>query len=334
MSEVYNWDIAKQYLAAHYYLSEERPISISEAQRAQLGALHLHVSHGPYNAAIEVPDLFSCTAAERKKRVLEWAKLGMISRETAMRKFIDLISNLFPNWSRFRKLFYEFELEWINMPEEYNKKKVVNSEKEPAKCKSVDLRTSKQDFKKKGSKLRLSDIENKRDGTPNVFSKILEMKKNRNRRPKSRIDCCEPDKLILSRRKEKKEIDKTKFPRIHVSIKKYQEQEDGFLKEFVEDLQSYRGGNLRRTSATKMPKGFEWPDYGDCKYQTKPKDFNKQLNDYSKELIEKEIGKLNPHKKEEVTATSTANCLKEKLNRIQNVLERMEHEYSELDKRY
>ena len=334
MSEVYNWDIAKQYLAAHYYLSEERPISISEAQRAQLGALHLHVSHGPYNPSIEVPDLFSCTAAERKKRVLEWAKLGMISRETAMRKFIDLISNLFPNWSRFRKLFYEFELEWINMPEEYNRKRVVSSGKEPAKCKSVDLRTSKQDLKQKNSKLLLTEIEGSREGTPNVFNRIMEMKKTRNRRAKSRIDCVEPDKLILTKRNNKKEIYKTKFPRINTSIKKYQEQDEGFLKEFVEDLQSYRGGNLRRTSATKMPKGLEWPDYGDCKYYTKPKNFTKQLNEYSKELIEKEMGKLNPHKKEEATATSTANCLKEKLNRIQNVLERMEHEYSELDKRY
>ena len=71
MNDINNWAISKQYLAAHYYLSEERPISISEAQRAQLGALHLHVSFGSYNESILVPDLLNCTTNERKKRIYE-----------------------------------------------------------------------------------------------------------------------------------------------------------------------------------------------------------------------------------------------------------------------
>ena len=117
--------LAKQYLAAHYYLSEERPFCISEAQRAQLGALHLHVSFGPYVPGIQVPDLINCTSAERKKRIAEWQKLGHISRETAIRKFIDLITNLFPNWQKFRKLFHEFEQEWLNMPDLLKKVKCL-----------------------------------------------------------------------------------------------------------------------------------------------------------------------------------------------------------------
>ena len=71
MNDIHSWAISKKYLAAHYYLSEERPISISEAQRAQLGALHLHVSFGPYNDSNLVSDLENCTHAEKKKWVYE-----------------------------------------------------------------------------------------------------------------------------------------------------------------------------------------------------------------------------------------------------------------------
>lgn len=110
-----SWPLSKQYLAAHYYLSEEKPISITEAQRAQLGSLHLHVSFGVYTESTVVPELNKCTLSEKKKRVEEWKSLGSISRSTAMRKFIDILNCLFPNWTRYRKLHYEFEVEWANM---------------------------------------------------------------------------------------------------------------------------------------------------------------------------------------------------------------------------
>jgi hypothetical protein len=110
-----SWPLSKQYLAAHYYLSEEKPISITEAQRAQLGSLHLFVSFGPFNDASSIPELDKCTLAEKKKRIEEWKALGSISRSTAMKKFIDILNCLFPNWTRYRKLHYEFEIEWANM---------------------------------------------------------------------------------------------------------------------------------------------------------------------------------------------------------------------------
>lgn len=66
-----SWPLSKQYLAAHYYLSEEKPISITEAQRASLGSLHLFVSFGPYSDNKNVPELNMCTLYERKKRIEE-----------------------------------------------------------------------------------------------------------------------------------------------------------------------------------------------------------------------------------------------------------------------
>lgn len=250
--------LAKQYLAAHYYLSEERPFCISEAQRAQLGALHLHVSFGPYVPGIQVPDLLNCTSAERKKRIAEWQKLGYISRETAIRKFIDLITNLFPNWHKFRKLFYEFEQEWLNMPDlstisEPEKKITKKSFDKVVKYeKPEDMKKSKFEF---------------RETTPTAFKKIQELKKKgRERRTQSRIDNYDKSKLFVNRKKIVKRPENSQFPKIQKCINQYREQGDNFLKEFVEDLQSYRGGNLRRTSATKMPEGFAYNDYQEYDY--------------------------------------------------------------------
>jgi hypothetical protein len=110
-----SWPLSKQYLAAHYYLSEEKPISITEAQRAQLGSLHLFVSFGPYSETETISELNKCTLSEKRRRIEEWKSLGQISKSNAMKKFIDLLNNLFPNWTRYRKLHYEFEMEWINM---------------------------------------------------------------------------------------------------------------------------------------------------------------------------------------------------------------------------
>lgn len=247
-----NWPTAKQYLAAHYYLSEERPFCISEAQRAQLGALHLHVSFGPYIEGIQIPDLVNCTAAERKKRIYEWQKLGRMSRETAMRKFIDLISSLFPNWSKFPKLYYDFEQEWLNMPE-------ISSQ-------PIELKKASKGSPNKFENLKKRKNFEFRETTPTAFKKIQEMKKVRQRRAQSRIDNNEKSELYLYRRKKNKEVQKSMFPRVALCIKQYQEQNKEFLKDFVEDLQSYRGGNIRRTSATKMPEGFAFNDFDDIEY--------------------------------------------------------------------
>lgn len=128
-----SWPLSKQYLAAHYYLSEEKPITITEAQRAQLGSLHLYVSFGPFSESSSVPELNKCTLSEKKKRIEEWKALGSISRSTAMKKFIDILNCLFPNWTRYRKLHYEFEVEWANM------QKAIGLDKSPLDLNQKDL---------------------------------------------------------------------------------------------------------------------------------------------------------------------------------------------------
>lgn len=129
----HSWPLSKQYLAAHYYLSEEKPITITEAQRAQLGSLHLYVSFGEYSEFAVIPELNKCTLSEKKKRIEEWKSLGSISRSTAMKKFIDILNCLFPNWTRYRKLHYEFEIEWANM------QKAIGLGKSPLDIKPEEL---------------------------------------------------------------------------------------------------------------------------------------------------------------------------------------------------
>ena len=312
MSEISSWAISKQYLAAHYYLSEERPISISEAQRAQLGALHLHVSFGSYDPATNVPDLQNCTSFERKKRVSEWQKLGGISRITAMKKFIDLISSLFPSWYRFRKLYNEFETEWQHMPDasspkRNDKPRVESERKKPEKKGSLAFRVS----------------------TPTAFKKIFIMKRDKQTVSRARaVQRAETPKIMLSR-----EVSKTpeiaQLPKIAKSIRQYQEKNQEFLKEFLEDLQSHRGGNLKNSSATRLPKGMQQPEVVNVRYKIPEISFDKQMVDYRKSLLSQEYERL--YKKPGVVQQKQIiPNLIEKITSMKEALIQIEDEYNRL----
>jgi hypothetical protein len=312
MYDISAWDISKQYLAAHYYLSEERPISISEAQRAQLGALHLHTSFGPYNDNLLIPDLLNCTPAEKKKRVSEWKKLGMISRITAIKKFIDLINSLFPNWHKFRKLHTEFENEWMSMPETHNLEK---NEK-------PKLILSKKDRRK--------EIEF-RETTPNAFKKISEMKKYKRQKAKSRlVEKTNTTELIIKKNTLKNDIS-SHLPKIAYSFKQYKEKDADFLKNFLEDLQSYKGGNIRDTSATRLPKHVEDKKVLDVKYQNNTPDFDKELKNYRKKLLSQEFKKFaeKPEPASFQQAKIIPNLL-EKIAIMKSSLSKIEDDYSKL----
>lgn len=313
MNDINNWAISKQYLAAHYYLSEERPISISEAQRAQLGALHLHVSFGAYNPATQVSDLANCTTFEKKKRISEWKKLGMISRVTAMKKFIDLINSLFPCWYRFRKLYNEFENEWALMPQPSITKR---SEGNRLERKEISI------GKRKEIKIR--------ESTPTAFKKIFSMQKERKRAKSRIVERAETPKIMLSDKGEKEGI-VTKLPKIAKSFKEYQEKTEDFLKEFLEDLQSHRGGNIKNTSATKLPKQAEpWTPIK-ATYQIPYIDPEKQLLEYRKTLLSDEYQSYRTsqrpasfHQKKVIPN------MFEKISAMKEILEKIENNYNTL----
>ena len=128
----FTWPVKKQYLAAHFFLSEEKPMSISEAQQAQLGALHLYVAYGHWNGHSEIPEFEKCTSFEKKKRIEEWKKLVDLSKKAAMKKFVELTNSFFPNWFSYKRLYTDFEADWKQLkPRRHHKKLLPKIETQP-----------------------------------------------------------------------------------------------------------------------------------------------------------------------------------------------------------
>lgn len=71
MDIVSTWPLKKQYFAANFYLVEEKPLSISEAQRTQLGTLHLYILFGDYQSQMPSSFLDKCSPGEKRKRLRE-----------------------------------------------------------------------------------------------------------------------------------------------------------------------------------------------------------------------------------------------------------------------
>lgn len=111
-----NWSLEKQFAAAQYYLTIDKPQIINEAQKSQLMALHMQATYGPYKEGVLLPEIQNCTRSEKSKRFKDWKSLGNESRISAMRKFLDLMGNLLPNWHKNEKIYTGFELEWAEKP--------------------------------------------------------------------------------------------------------------------------------------------------------------------------------------------------------------------------
>ena len=282
-----SWPLSKQYLAGHFYLSEEKPISISEAQRAQLGALHLFVSFGKYSPDRIVPDLELCSQAERKKRTDEWKKLSSLSKSTAMQKFLDLLSSLFPNWSRSRKLLYEFQVEWQTLQQK---------EVKAAKTQEKGFKNLKV-LKKPAARSLVSNVEimnlSYDDSKKLNLTKLKVPKLKFNNSRFNRTQSIDIQNTLYSF----KEIDDgkkaRKFSTIEDSILKYKTTlaNTSNLKNFIEDLQSYKGGNIKDTSASRFPKVHNSPVI-ELPTPDPPVNFEKELKQYRRSLLQKEFNKF------------------------------------------
>ena len=85
MDIISHWDLKKKYFAANFYLIDKKPLSISDAQRTQLGTLHLYILFGSFTEDVELKFLSRCSAGERKKRVQQWKKLDCYSKYAKIR---------------------------------------------------------------------------------------------------------------------------------------------------------------------------------------------------------------------------------------------------------
>ncbi|OMJ86228.1 hypothetical protein SteCoe_12291 [Stentor coeruleus] len=286
MDNFYSWPLSKQYLAAHFYLSEEKPISLSEAQRAQLGALHLYVSFGKYTSDLSIPDLNLCSQAEKKKRVEEWKKLSCLTRSTAMEKFLDLLTSLFPNWTRSRKLMYEFQLEWSFM-QQTDKKTYTTQEK---------FKNNSKKNRRFSAKPLISSIEtinHKERGKIPVEK--LKISRFRLKKPKiNRTHSIEIPNSLYSFKDIQAEHEIPKYPIVTTSLEMHRKSvNDGnYLKNFIENLQSYKGGNIKDTSATKFPKNTKDRGVKELSEPDPPIDFEKELKNYRRSLLQNEFDKF------------------------------------------
>lgn len=285
MDNFYLWPLSKQYLAAHFYLSEEKPISISEAQRAQLGALHLYVSFGKYSSELSIPDLNLCSQAERKKRIEEWKKLSSLSKSTAMQKFLDLLTSLFPNWTKSRKLMYEFQLEWSSL-QKVEKKTPKSLEK---------TKDDMKNFRRSIGKSMISSIETiiprELEQSPALKLKISKPRLKRSRF--SRTHSIDIPNSLYSFKEIQLEPEVPKYPIVSASLETYRQslQDRNQLKNFIENLQSYKGGNIRDTSASRFPKSTKYPIPREFPEPEIPTNFDSELKVYRRNLLQSEFNK-------------------------------------------
>ena len=113
-SDIKSWPIEKLYMAAKFFLENEKPLFISEAQKSQLMALNMQAVYGSCKEDVLFPEISKFSKAEKTRMFKEWKSIGNENKLVSMKKFVDLISNLFPNWSKHPKIFTSFELEWVS----------------------------------------------------------------------------------------------------------------------------------------------------------------------------------------------------------------------------
>lgn len=113
-TEFKHWTLEKQFMAAKFFLESEKPLFINEAQKSQLMALNMQVVYGACKEDILFPEIEKFSNAEKKRMFRDWKQLGNESKIPAMKRFIDLMNNLFPNWCKSHKILNDFELDWFS----------------------------------------------------------------------------------------------------------------------------------------------------------------------------------------------------------------------------
>ena len=110
--QLYTWPLEKRYAAALFYLDQAPSTSVSEAQYNRLHALMLQIAYGGYVPSGRLPEFSQCAASDRKKRESEWKSVQHLQKIPAMKQFLELMSDLHPNWHKHRRIYEDFEAVW------------------------------------------------------------------------------------------------------------------------------------------------------------------------------------------------------------------------------
>ena len=227
-----------------------------------------------------------------------------------MQKFIDLITSLFPNWNKSHKLFCELPLECSPLEQTKTKKKAaqtkwISSERNIGSALNSSTASKAPSFSRKKSPLIIKNKYRRRS--------LDSMVSAENRGIKQKLDVN--ISKISGKSKKKVKFNRTrsidfsstlhsfnvmaiqslpaKFPIVTESIEKYRKnmKNGSELKQFVENLQSYKAGNINDTSATKFPKVCEKEGIKEHLYDP-PIDFDKEIKCYRRTLLQEEFNKF------------------------------------------
>lgn len=108
------WPLEKRYAAALFYLDQVPSSVISEAQYNRLHALMLQIAYGGFVASGRLPEFGLCSSSDRRKRESEWKQVQNLQKIPAMKQFLDLMSELYPNWHKHRRIYEDFEAIWAD----------------------------------------------------------------------------------------------------------------------------------------------------------------------------------------------------------------------------
>ena len=108
------WPLEKRYAAALFYLDQVPSSAINEAQYNRLHALVLQIAYGSFVASGRLPEFSQCSASDRRKRESEWKQVQNLQKIPAMKQFLDLMSEVYPNWHKHRRIYEEFEAIWAD----------------------------------------------------------------------------------------------------------------------------------------------------------------------------------------------------------------------------
>ena len=103
-----NWPITKKYKAAHYFLSNAKPITVTGNHRTRLSAIHLQLTYGNHVAGLGFDDQ-KVNLIEKRKREEEWKTLKDIPKANLIRKFTETVNEIQPNWMMYKPLYDDFE---------------------------------------------------------------------------------------------------------------------------------------------------------------------------------------------------------------------------------
>ncbi|CAG9314457.1 unnamed protein product [Blepharisma stoltei] len=105
------WSLSKQFAAAQYYLKNQRPTWLADSDYDELNSLNLKIAYGEWVPNKEKA-LENFAKGRKEKMKSQWQKLEGISKSHAMKRFLDKLKDIVPNWYYNQEILQQFNEDW------------------------------------------------------------------------------------------------------------------------------------------------------------------------------------------------------------------------------